>query len=120
MSPQGVMDLLVVHSPHSVAQNPGNTQTTITIHQLSSPHMHNPRNGIPRLCHAIPWAFPLPSKAPLHSVGQEYHNWGLQELSTAPRVLTTFFSRLLSHFLHRQVNYRNTTYITCLQPSFLA
>jgi hypothetical protein len=47
MSPQGVMDLLVVHSPHSVAQNPGNTPTTIPIHQLSSPPHAQPKEWDP-------------------------------------------------------------------------
>jgi hypothetical protein len=47
MSPQGVMDLLVVHSPHSVAQNLGNTPKTIPIHQLSSPPHPQPKEWDP-------------------------------------------------------------------------
>jgi hypothetical protein len=47
MSPQGVMDLLVVHCPHSVAQNPGNIPTTIPIHQLSSPPHAQPKEWDP-------------------------------------------------------------------------
>jgi len=61
MIPQGVMDLLVVHSPHSVAQNPGNTPTTITIQQLSSPPRAQPKEwdppSLPRNPFGLPTSF---------------------------------------------------------------
>jgi len=74
MSPKGDLSLLVVHSPHLVTQNLGSTPITVPIHQLSSPQPTQPKEWDPASLHTVPQAFPLPSRDPVHSVGNESHN----------------------------------------------
>jgi hypothetical protein len=77
MSPQGGMALLVVHSPHSVAQNLGSTPTTVPIHQLSSPQPAQPKEWDPP---SLPHS---PSGLPTSLQGSSALDWlGISQLGT--------------------------------------
>jgi hypothetical protein len=76
MSPQGVLALLAIHSPHSTTQILGSTPTVVPIHQLSSPQPAQPKECIPFTTLSPSDNTIRLSGLPMHSIGHEYFSWG--------------------------------------------
>jgi hypothetical protein len=100
MSPQGDLALWLSTLHTQQPQNLGSTPTTVPILQLSSPQPAQPKECTPFTTHSPSSCTIHLSGLPVHSVGQEYLSWGLSLSSSG--VLTTTFTRLLSHFLNRK------------------